>query len=562
MQVYTAGPAGIAADQAEAFSGIDGMLLVTTVLIVIVILLLTYRSPTLWFVPLSAIFAMVAAWAVVYLATKAGVTVNGQSYAVLNIMIFGAGTDYALLLIARYREELRNYEDRHEAMARTAPRRSGHHRQCRHRGPVDAGAARRRDELHAGPRPGVRHRHRRRPARHDHPAARPAGHLRPLGVLAEDPARGHRAGGARERHLDPGRRRHREARPHRGAHRGHPRRVALGLTGLKADGLEQADGFTKKPDSIKGMEIANKSFPRGAGDPIYIITNEAAAGTVPGRPCRRSEVSRPTALSWTARTSRATAWSNCPSPCRTARTPPPPGTPWSVCATPSTRSPDADAKVGGGPAMALDMQAASEHDDKVIIPLILLAVLIVLCLLLRAIVAPVILVLTVVLSFAAALGISSLIFNHVFRVRGHGHRHAAVHLRVPRRPGHRLQHLPDAPGPRGSRPPRHPAGRDRRPRGHRRGHHVGGPRARQRPSRVFVTMPMVNFVEMGFAVALGVLLDTFIVRSVLVTALTHDIGPKIWWPSPPGQAARAVRRRRGRRGPRPGPRTGGLATPR
>src|SRR4051812_19221395 len=116
---YITGPAGYAADSAEAFSGIDGKLLGISAIVVIVILLVTYRSPVLWLLPvISAAVALFAAQAVVYLAAKyGGLTVNAQSQSILTVLVFGAGTDYALLLVARYREELRRHEDRHEAMA-------------------------------------------------------------------------------------------------------------------------------------------------------------------------------------------------------------------------------------------------------------------------------------------------------------------------------------------------------------------------------------------------------------------------------------------------------------
>src|SRR6266540_4312308 len=102
LQAYVTGPAGYFAAA-----------------IVIVILLLTYRSPTLWLLPLTCVFvALTAAQAVIYLLAKnAGLTVNAQSAFILTVLVFGAGTDYALLLTARYREELRRHADRHEAMA-------------------------------------------------------------------------------------------------------------------------------------------------------------------------------------------------------------------------------------------------------------------------------------------------------------------------------------------------------------------------------------------------------------------------------------------------------------
>ena len=119
LGVYVTGPAGYFADFSEVFSGFDARLLYITAGIVIVILLLTYRSPVLWLLPLSTVFvALTAAQAVIYLlARDAGLTVNGQTAFILTVLVFGAGTDYALLLTARYREELRRHADRHEAMA-------------------------------------------------------------------------------------------------------------------------------------------------------------------------------------------------------------------------------------------------------------------------------------------------------------------------------------------------------------------------------------------------------------------------------------------------------------
>jgi len=118
-EVHLAGFGGQAADSAEAFEGIDTDLILATLSVVVVILLLTYRSPVLWLLPIiCAVVANTLATGLVYLLAKyAGLTVNGQSQAILSILVIGAGTDYALLLVARYREELRRHEDRHEAMA-------------------------------------------------------------------------------------------------------------------------------------------------------------------------------------------------------------------------------------------------------------------------------------------------------------------------------------------------------------------------------------------------------------------------------------------------------------
>ncbi|RYJ00468.1 MAG: hypothetical protein EON52_23585, partial [Actinomycetales bacterium] len=119
VDVHLAGFGGQASDASEAFEGIDTNLIFITLLVVIVILLFTYRSPVLWVLPIiSAGFSYMISGGVVYLLAKyADLTVNGQSQSILGILVIGAGTDYALLLIARYREELRRHEDRHEAMA-------------------------------------------------------------------------------------------------------------------------------------------------------------------------------------------------------------------------------------------------------------------------------------------------------------------------------------------------------------------------------------------------------------------------------------------------------------
>ena len=119
LSMHITGPVGYAADSSEAFSGIDGKLLYSAMAVVIVILLLTYRSPVLWLIPvISAGTALFVAQAVIYfLAKDDTLTVNAQSSGILTVIVFGAGTDYALLLVARYREELRRHEDRHEAMA-------------------------------------------------------------------------------------------------------------------------------------------------------------------------------------------------------------------------------------------------------------------------------------------------------------------------------------------------------------------------------------------------------------------------------------------------------------
>src|SRR5204863_3775088 len=123
---HITGPLGNAADSSGAFKGIDSTLLYSTVAVVIVILLITYRSPVLWILPvISSGVALITSQAVIYLlAAHGGLTVNAQSAGILNVLVFGASTDYALLIVARYREELRRHDRRHPAMAEALRRAS------------------------------------------------------------------------------------------------------------------------------------------------------------------------------------------------------------------------------------------------------------------------------------------------------------------------------------------------------------------------------------------------------------------------------------------------------
>ena len=126
LSVYIGGPAASANDELKIFKGIDSTLLYSALGVVIVLLLLTYRSPVLWLLPIiSAGVALTVSEAVIYLLVQhANLTVNGQSGGILVVLVLGASTDYALLLVARYREELRRHQDRHQAMA-VALRRAG-----------------------------------------------------------------------------------------------------------------------------------------------------------------------------------------------------------------------------------------------------------------------------------------------------------------------------------------------------------------------------------------------------------------------------------------------------
>ena len=300
--------------------------------------------------------------------------------------------------------------------------------------------------------------------------------------------------------------------------------MALGLFQLDADGLSTADSFTSKQPSVVGEEALARHFPAGGGQPVVVIAREAAAGQV----------------TQAVRDTPGVTGIGDPIPPRgglvlieaTLR-----DAPDSTAAQATVERvreavhavPGGDAKVGGITAAVLDINNANRHDNRLIIPLVLLAVLIILALLLRAIVAPLILIATVVLSFAAALGASSLIFRHVFGFAGEdtsfplyvfvflvalGIDYNIFLMTRVREEAH--QH------------------------GTRRGALIGLAATGGVITSAGIvlagtfaalgTLPLVAFAEIGFAVAFGVLLDTMVVRSVLVTALNLDIGRWMWWP--------------------------------
>ena len=110
------GPAGFSADATKAFEGINSTLLLVTAGLVFVLLVLIYRSPIFWMLPVHVLLAESVVRGLGTLLAEAGVVINGQTGGILLVLVFGAGTDYALLLTARYREELQRVEDRYEAM--------------------------------------------------------------------------------------------------------------------------------------------------------------------------------------------------------------------------------------------------------------------------------------------------------------------------------------------------------------------------------------------------------------------------------------------------------------
>ncbi len=528
VTVHLAGFGGQAADSAEAFEGIDTNLILITLLVVIVILLLTYRSPTLWLLPIiSAVFAYMTSAGVVYLLAKyAGLTVNGQSQAILGILVIGAGTDYALLLVARYREELRRHEDRHEAMAfalhRAAPAilassatvvvsmlclTFAELNSTAGMGPVLAVGIAVTFLVMVTLLPAllvIVGRWIFWPKRPAFASPEPTS----SGLWA-------RVG----RRIAP-----------------NPRKVwlitagllaiaCLGLFRLDPSGLSTEDTYTKEFDSIKGQQVLTEHGLADNSNTLQVVaTTDAlpqvqdALGGIDGlgdaRPAQdlgngrsyfeatiNADISSPQAFD-IVEASRAAVH----------------------------RVDGADALVGGGAAFYADTKVASNRDNKVIIPIVLVVVFLILMGLLRAVAAPLILVGTVVLSFGAALGISALLFEYVFGFAGSdpGFPLFAFVFLVALGIDYNIFLMTRV------REETHTFGT-------RRGSLIalsstGGviTSAGLVLAATFLVLgsiPVVFLAEIGVAVALGVMLDTMIVRSVLVTAINLDLGGKIWWPS-------------------------------
>ena len=522
---HIAGPLGNAADSANAFKGIDGILLYATLAVVIVLLLITYRSPVLWLLPvISAGVALTTAQGLIYLLAKHGLTVNAQSAGILLVLVFGAGTDYALLLTARYREELRRHQDRHEAMA-VALRRAGPAVIASAGTVIVSLLTLTIAELNS---------------------TKSLGPVLAIGVVVAllammtllpallvifgrwlfwpvKPAYGTEEPTTKGFWARVGRRI--AVRPRMvwvitavilGA-------MAVGLTGLKAGGLTTAQGFRHTPDSVAGQTVIDRHFPAGAGQPVIVIGDEPQAARLasavkgtPGitgviGPFSRAGHAYLQGTLTSAPDSQAAY--NTIDRVRAA-----------VHAVPG-----ADAIVGGNTAINLDVERASAHDRTVIIPVILVVVFLILGLLLRALIAPIMLIATVILSFAATLGVSALMFNNVFNFGGADTSFPLfvfvflVALGI----DYNIFLMTRVREEAGKHGPRQGALTGLSATG---GVITSAGAVLAGTFAALATLPVTFLAELGFAVAFGVLLDTIVVRSVLVTALNLDLGRWVWWP--------------------------------
>ncbi len=540
VESYVTGPGGLFGDLFAAFGSIDSTLLLTTLGVVAVILIVVYRSPILWIIPLvSALFALTLAGGIVYLLAKNDIIdVDGQSQGILSILVIGAATDYALLLIARYREELHLHESRFSAM------------RAAYKGvwePILASGSTVAISLlillfsqlsnTAGLGPvgaiGIVC------AMFTILTLLPA-FLLIFGRWIFWPRRPLFDG---DDHVMSG------MWSKVGTSVGkNPRKAwvisgsvlllfAFASTTLKTDGLGTIDTFTGNPESVVGQKKLETHFPGGEGDPTQVVfsaakidqmsaalrqapgvtdvTPQLAGLPIPGQPLPEvAQVNGKVILNLTLNKApdSVEAGNDVPEIRRIAK------------------SVDPSALVGGTSAVYFDVRTANSEDNRTIIPIVLLAITLILGLLLRSIISAILLLATVVLSYFATLGVCALVFNYVFGFPGGDNSFPlfafiflvalGIDYNIFLMTRVREESLKI-----GTRA------------GVIKGLTVTGAVITSAGIVLAATfavlglLPLVPLAQLGFAVAFGVLLDTIIVRSILVPALVHEIGPKVWWPS-------------------------------
>jgi RND superfamily putative drug exporter len=534
---YLTGPGGVTADFVTAFAGIDGILLVVALCVVFLILLVVYRSPILPIaVLLTAVFGLAAAALVVFpLAKNDVIGLSGQSQGILSILVVGAATDYALLLVSRYKEELHDEESTWVAM-KSAWRGAVE--------PIVASAATVILGLlclllsDLGNTSGLG----------------PVGALGIAGALVSAltflPAVllliGRAAFWPAVPRLD-----HVHAQDKIGT-RGlwgrvaalvgsHPRRTwVLTLTGLLAlaaflptlrvDGVSQSDIFLDKVESVTGQDVLAKHFPAGSGSPIQVLTPESKVDAVLTALGKDDGVNDPYAGAAPGAPAKVVDGQVLVQATLTQAADSPAATDVVKRLRADLDAVDTHVLVGGQTAMSLAVLDASNRDLRTIIPAILLVIFVVLALLLRSLVAPLVLVVANVVSFAATMGVAALVFNHVLDFPGSD----------PSTPLYGFVFLV-ALGIDYSIFLMTRVREESAEQGTRRGVLVGlavtggvitsaGVVLASTFSALAV-LPILFLVQIAFIVAFGVLLDTLVVRSLLVPALSHDIGRRIWAPS-------------------------------
>lgn len=531
LEAKVTGPAGFSADASKVFEGINSTLLLATAALVFVLLVAIYRSPIFWVLPLLAVLA---AESLVRAAgtglASAGLVINGQVGGILLVLVFGAGTDYALLLTARYREELRRHPDKHDAM-RVAVTTAGPTIVASAATVVAALSCLSLAEVNSTAGLG--------------PIGAVGVAIAALSMLTLLPALllvgGRRAFwpfvpryGSADRSASGVWARLGQAVAARSRTVAAATTVlllalALGAT-LLDDNLTSANGFRGSVEAVQGQRLLEESFPAGSAAPTTVLVRpggdiDAVIGAATASPVVSSVGAPETG---------------------------PPGTrfPVTLVADPFSREGFAaiptlradlravageNVLVGGPTAEEADVRTASVRDTRLLVPLVLVVVLAILLVLLRAVVAPLMLIATVVLSFAAAVGLSLILFEVLAEFPGEDPSYTLfsfiflVALGVDyniflmarvreeaKRASTRvaMQHSLAVTGNVITSA----------------GVVLAG------TFLVLAVLPLVALTQLGVTVAIGVLLDALIVRSVLVPALTFELGERTWWPSRLGRA--------------------------
>jgi RND superfamily putative drug exporter len=532
LTVKVTGAGGFSADAIKVFDSINGTLLYAAAGIVLILLILIYRSPIFWTIPFfTVLLAEGASRGFGYLIAEAGVTINGQSGGILPVLVFGAGTDYALLLVSRYREELRRHEDKHEAM-RIALRSAGPAILASGLTVIVALLTLTLAEVNGTAGLG--------------PVGAMGVAIAMISMLTMLPAlltiAGRRAfwspffntiphvgdSGADETH---------------GMWRGVGERVAkrprpvwaggcallvilsLGLLAMDT-GLTNGNSFRGEVESVEGQELLAKAFPAGASAPTSVIVPDPAKAGAVGEALEGAEgivaqVGRPQQGPPGVRYDVVLA-----------------NDPYSTKAfdqTPELRSivkraGGDEVLVGGATAESYDYRQSADRDNKVVIPIALVVVFLILAVLLRAVLAPLLLILTVILSFGAALGTGIIVSNEIFDFPG-------IDPSLPLLTFVFLVALGIDYNIFLMARVREEALRHGTRQGTLRGLAVTGAVITSAglvlagTFGALAVLPLVFLTQIGFIIAFGVLLDTFLVRSIIVPALAFDLGKVIWWPS-------------------------------
>jgi putative drug exporter of the RND superfamily len=531
---YVTGPGGLLGDLFDAFGTLDSTLLLTTLGVVALILIVVYRSPVLWIIPLlTSLFALSTAGGIIYLLAKKDIIdVDGQSQGILSVLVIGAATDYALLLIARYREELHHHENRFDAM------------RAAYKGvwePILASGSTVAISLMMLLFSQLTN-------------TASLGPIGAIGIVVSVitiltllpallvlfgrwifwPRKPLNDG---DDHVLSGT----WSKVSNGIAR-NPRKswiitgsvlllFAFASTTLKADGIGTVDTFTGNPESVVGQKLLLKHFPGGEGDPTQIVASQGKADAVINAVSKVKGVSEVAyavdPLTQNVKVIDGKVIINA------TLDQAPDSVEAGQYVTPireAAKSADPSALVGGTSAVYFDVRTANDRDNKTIIPIILFVITIILGLLLRSIVSAIVLLGTVVLSYFATLGVCALVFNHVFGFAGGDNSFPLFAFIFLVALGidyniFLMTRVREESSKLGTRE------------GVIKGVTVTGAVITSAGIVLAATfavlglLPLVPLAELGFAVGFGVLLDTIIVRSILVPALVHEIGPKVWWPS-------------------------------